>query len=84
MALHRDLGYVDEERFIYLTGRKKNLIITKNGENVSPEELENKLSSSRLVQEVLVREAKGVIEAEIYPDEEYAKKQGLERKEEVR
>ena len=53
-----DLGYVDEERFIYLTGRKKNLIITKNGENVSPEELENKLSSSRLVQEVLVREAK--------------------------
>ena len=79
-----DLGYVDEERFIYLTGRKKNLIITKNGENVSPEELENKLSSSRLVQEVLVREAKGVIEAEIYPDEEYAKKQGLERKEEVR
>ena len=49
-----DLGYVDEERFIYLTGRKKNLIITKNGENVSPEELENKLSSSRLVQEVLV------------------------------
>ena len=82
--LLRDLGYVDEERFIYLTGRKKNLIITKNGENVSPEELENKLSSSRLVQEVLVREAKGVIEAEIYPDEEYAKKQGLERKEEVR
>ena len=79
-----DLGYVDEERFIYLTGRKKNLIITKNGENVSPEELENKLSSSRLVQEVVVREAKGVIEAEIYPDEEYAKKQGLEREEEVR
>ena len=78
------IGYVDEERFIYLTGRKKNLIITKNGENVSPEELENKLSSSRLVQEVLVREAKGVIEAEIYPDEEYAKKQGLEREEEVR
>ena len=67
-----------------MTGRKKNLIITKNGENVSPEELENKLSSSRLVQEVLVREAKGVIEAEIYPDEEYAKKQGLEREEEVR
>ena len=36
------------------------------------------------MQEVLVREAKGVIEAEIYPDEEYAKKQGLEREEEVR
>ena len=63
-----------------MTGRKKNLIITKNGENVSPEEVENKLSSSRLVQEVVVREAKGVIEAEIYPDEECAKSRDLKEK----
>ena len=69
-----DLGYVDEEGFVYLTGRKKNLIITKNGENVSPEELENPLSASRLVGEVLVREKGGVIEAEIYPDQDYVKK----------
>ena len=67
-----DLGYVDEEGFVYLTGRKKNLIITKNGENVSPEEIENKLSEARLVQEILVREKEGVIEAEIFPDYEYA------------
>ena len=66
-----DLGYVDEDGFVYLTGRKKNLIITKNGENVSPEELENKIGSSRLVQEILVRESEGVIEAEIFPDQEY-------------
>ena len=72
-----DLGYVDEEGFVYLTGRKKNLIITKNGENVSPEELENKISSNRLVQEILVRENEGVIEAEIYPDYEYAKKKKI-------
>lgn len=71
-----DLGYVDEEGFVYLTGRKKNLIITKNGENVSPEELENKLGENRLVQEILVRENEGVIEAEIFPDYEYAKKKG--------
>lgn len=69
-----DLGYVDEEGFVFLTGRKKNLIITKNGENVSPEELENKLSEAKLVQEVLVRENNGVIEAEIYPDYDYVKK----------
>ncbi len=72
-----DLGYVDEEGFLFLTGRKKNLIITKNGENVSPEELENKLSEARLVQEVLVREKDGVIEAEIYPDYDYAKKKHI-------
>ena len=72
-----DLGYVDEEGFVYLTGRKKNLIITKNGENVSPEELENALSTNRLVGEVLVRENNGVIEAEIYPDQDYVKKKRI-------
>lgn len=72
-----DLGYVDEDGFVFLTGRKKNLIITKNGENVSPEELENKLSEARIVQEVLVRENSGVIEAEIYPDYEYVKKKKI-------
>ena len=69
-----DLGYIDEDGFVFLTGRKKNLIITPNGENVSPEEIENKLSENRIIQEVLVRESEGVIEAEIFPDYEYAAK----------
>lgn len=69
-----DLGYVDEDGFVFLTGRKKNIIITPNGENVSPEEIENKLSEKRIIQEVLVRESQGVIEAEIFPDYEYAAK----------
>lgn len=73
-----DLGYVDEEDFVFLTGRKKNLIITPNGENVSPEELENKIGENRLVKEVLVRESEGVIEAEIYPDMDYAGVKGIE------
>lgn len=72
-----DLGYVDEDGFLFLTGRKKNLIITPNGENVSPEEIENKLGANRLVQEVLVRESEGVIEAEIFPDLEYAAKKKI-------
>ena len=72
-----DLGYVDQQGFVYLTGRKKNLIITKNGENVSPEELENKIGEHRLVQEILVRESEGVIEAEIFPDHEYAQKKEI-------
>lgn len=72
-----DLGYVDEDGFVFLTGRKKNLIILKNGENVSPEELENQLSKSPLVKEILVRERDSVIEAEIFPDLDYAKKKRI-------
>ena len=72
-----DLGYVDEECFVYLTGRKKNLIITKNGENVSPEELENKIGENKLVCEIIVREKEGVIEAEIFPEAEYVEKMGI-------
>lgn len=72
-----DLGYVDEDNFVYLTGRKKNLIILANGENVSPEELENELSSSELVKEILVRDKEHVIEAEIFPNYDYAKKKRI-------
>jgi len=73
-----DLGYIDEDNYVYITGRKKNLIILANGENVSPEELENELSRSDLVKEVLVRDNNHVIEAEIFPDMEYAQAQGIE------
>lgn len=72
-----DLGYVDEDDFVFITGRRKNLIILANGENVSPEELENELSRSPLVKEILVREKDKVIEAEIFPDCEYAKKKHI-------
>ena len=72
-----DLGYIDEDGFLFLTGRKKNLIITPNGENVSPEEIENKLGEHRLIQEVLIRDRDGVIEAEIFPDLEYGAKKRI-------
>ena len=66
-----DLGYVDEEGFITLTGRKKNLIILSNGENLSPEELEEDFSRDSAVREVLVYDENGKIVAEIYPAEDY-------------
>lgn len=73
-----DLGYLDEEDFITLTGRRKNLIILSNGENVSPEELEADFLKYDEIQEVLIYEENGIIIAEIYPDEEYQKNIGDE------
>ena len=66
-----DLGFVDEEGFIILTGRKKNLIILSNGENLSPEELEGNLLRDPHVREVLVYDEGGRIVAEIYPEDDY-------------
>ncbi|MGN0620266.1 MAG: AMP-binding protein [Porcipelethomonas sp.] len=67
-----DLGYV-ENNHVFITGRKKNLIILSNGENVSPEELENKFALAEIVSEVLVYAEDGVITAEIFPNAEYCK-----------
>ena len=66
-----DLGYVDEEGFITLTGRKKNLIILSNGENLSPEELEEDFARDPAVREVLVYDENSKIVAEIFPEEDY-------------
>lgn len=65
-----DLGYVDENRRVFLTGRKKNLIILSNGENVSPEELENKFVAIDFVTECLVYTEDGVITVEVFPNPE--------------
>ncbi len=66
-----DLGTVDGDGFITLTGRKKNLIILSNGENISPEELEMNLTRDSGVAEALVYASEGKIVAEVYPDEKH-------------
>lgn len=49
-----DMGYIDENGYAFITGRKKNVIITKNGENVYPEEVEYLLNLSPIVEESMV------------------------------
>ncbi|MBQ7677276.1 MAG: non-ribosomal peptide synthetase, partial [Lachnospiraceae bacterium] len=72
-----DLGYLDDDGFLYLTGRKKNLIILANGENVSPEGIENRFDEELLVTDVLVYGKGEKIVCEIYPNYEYADINGI-------
>ncbi len=79
-----DYGKLDKNNILYITGRKKNLIILSNGKNVYPEEIENELIAVPGVLEIVVYEGKSkrglennAIVAEIYPDKEYCDKNGI-------
>lgn len=64
-----DIGYFDEEGYLYMTGRKKFVIVTKGGKNVFPEEIEEKLTKSAYIEEALVFSPDDkIIQAVIYPN----------------
>ena len=71
-----DYGYFDDEGFLYITGRKKNVIVTKGGKNIFPEEVEQLIHENQLVEEVMVhgvedeRIGNVAITADIYPNYE--------------
>ncbi len=76
-----DLGYLDDEDYLYLTGRAKNIIVTEGGKNVYPEEIENRFQLYGEIDQVLVKgyfekteEVSEMIEVLIYPEQEWLKK----------
>ncbi len=73
-----DKGYMDEDGFLFINGRVKNLIILSNGENISPEEIENKLALDALVGEVIVTGEDNGLAARIYPDQDVVAAKGLD------
>lgn len=88
-----DLGYLDSENYLYLTGRAKNLIVTEGGKNVYPEEIENEFQLYGEIEQILVRgylldekmKTEG-IEALVYPNQEAFKDSvgALKPKEEIK
>ena len=79
-----DYGKLDEEGWIYITGRKKNLIILSNGKNVYPEEIEADLQKVEGVNEVVVYAGESRVQkdritivAEIFPDAELLADKGI-------
>jgi long-chain acyl-CoA synthetase len=69
-----DMGYMDDSGFIFITGRKKCVIVTQNGKNIYPEEIEILINAYPFVKESMVfgKSAEGskeeIITASIYPD----------------
>lgn len=69
-----DYGRFDDEGFLYICGRKKNVIVTKNGKNIFPEEIEQLLMDQPYIQEVMVygtvdkKDGDVVVKAEVFPN----------------
>ncbi|MBQ7637577.1 MAG: iron-containing alcohol dehydrogenase [Clostridia bacterium] len=72
-----DLGYLDGDGYLFITGRRKNLILLDNGENVSAEFLEDKLSRDPVIKECVAYGDNGAIYAEVFPDKDMAAASGV-------
>jgi long-chain acyl-CoA synthetase len=75
-----DLGVMDKDGFMYIKGRNKNLIIGASGQNIYPEDIEEKLHNSPYIQEALAIGEDGKVIALIYPDADVMKEKQIEAK----
>lgn len=76
-----DMGTMDEDGTIYIRGRSKTMILTGNGQNIYPEEIEDKLNNMYMVLESLIIECNGKLHALVVPDYEQAEKEGIDKAE---
>ena len=74
-----DLALMDENGYVYIKGRSKNMLLGANGQNIYPEEIEDKLNSMTLVVESLIIQKGEKLVALIYPDYDEAKALGFSK-----
>jgi long-chain acyl-CoA synthetase len=72
-----DLGILDKDNVVFIRGRNKNMILGPSGQNIYPEEIEDKLNNSPYILESLAIEEKGKIIALIVPDTEVLKAENI-------
>ena len=76
-----DLGTMDAYGNVYINGRSKNMLLGPNGQNIYPEEIEDKLNSMTMVVESIVVQRDNKLVALVYPDQDEARNLGLSRDE---
>jgi long-chain acyl-CoA synthetase len=72
-----DLGVLDKDGYLYIKGRSKNMILGPSGQNIYPEEIEDKLNNLPYINESIVIDSEGKLTALIYPDYELAYSENL-------
>ena len=79
-----DIGYIDKDGYIFITGRKKNVIVLKNGKNIYPEELETLIGRLPYVEECMVfgkpKEDDYVVSAKVVYNEDRLKEENPKEK----
>ena len=76
-----DLGTIDSDGFLYIRGRSKTMILSSNGQNIYPEEIEDQLNNKMYVAESLIISQGDKLIALIYPNWEQVDKDGIQHSE---
>lgn len=72
-----DLGVMDKDGFLYIRGRSKNMLLGPSGQNIYPEEIEDKLNAMQIIAESVVIQKDARLYGLVYPDPDEVKNAGL-------